>query len=50
MSKWPLKRAHHRNPARPQAPPADTIIITGPSRTKTRKRPPPTPQETPNSN
>src|SRR5665647_1923938 len=31
MSKWPLKRAQHRNPARPQAPPADTITITGPS-------------------
>jgi hypothetical protein len=32
MSKWPLKRAHHRDPVRPEAPPTDTIVITGPSR------------------
>jgi hypothetical protein len=43
MSKWPLKRAHHRNPARPQAPPGDTIIITGPSRPESRKRQPTSP-------
>ena len=38
MSKWPLKRAHHRDPARPEAPPTDTIVITGPSRPAPRKR------------
>ena len=32
MSKWPLKRAHHRDLARPEAPPTETIVITGPSR------------------
>ena len=26
---WPVKRAQHRNPARPQASPRDTIVITG---------------------
>jgi hypothetical protein len=40
MSKWPLKRAHHRDPARPEALPTDTIVITGPSR--------PAPRETSN--
>jgi hypothetical protein len=38
MSKWPLKRAHHRSPARPEAHPRYTIVITGPSRTAPRKR------------
>ena len=38
MSKWPLKRAHHRDPARPEALPTDTIVITGPSRPAPRKR------------
>jgi len=38
ISKWPLKRAQHRNPDRPQAPPTDTIVITGPSRPAPRKR------------
>jgi hypothetical protein len=38
MSKWPLKRPQHRSPARPEAHPRDTIIITGPSRTAPRKR------------
>jgi len=40
MSKWPVKRAEHRNPARPQAPPRDTIVITGPSRTTSQRRQP----------
>jgi hypothetical protein len=40
MSKWPLKRAQHRNSPQPQAPPAETITITGPSRTDPRKRRP----------
>ena len=38
MSNWPVKRAHHRDPARPSAPPRDTIVITGPSRTAPQKR------------
>jgi hypothetical protein len=38
MSKWPLKRAHHRDPAHPEAPPTDTIVITGPSQPAPRKR------------
>jgi len=38
MSKWPLKRACHRDPARPEAPPTDTIVITGPSQPAPRKR------------
>jgi hypothetical protein len=38
MSKWPLKRAHHRDPARPEAPATQTIVITGPSRPAPRKR------------
>jgi len=38
MSKWPLKRAHHRDQARPEAPPTDTIVITGPSQPAPRKR------------
>jgi hypothetical protein len=38
MSKWPLKRALHRDPARPEAPPTDTIVITGPSQPAPRKR------------
>jgi hypothetical protein len=40
MSKWPLKRAHHRNPVRPHAPPRDTIVITGPSKMEPRRRQP----------
>ncbi len=40
MSKWPLKRAVHRNTPQPQAPPAETITITGPSRTEYKKRRP----------
>ena len=43
MSKWPLKRAQHRNPDRPQVPATDTIIITGapPGRApKTQAHPP----------
>jgi hypothetical protein len=38
ISKWPLKRAHHRDPPRPEALPTDTIVITGPSRPAPRKR------------
>ncbi|MHB1920539.1 MAG: hypothetical protein ACYCSX_18005, partial [Acidimicrobiales bacterium] len=40
MSNWAVKRAHHRSPARPKAPPRDTIVITGPSRTAPQKRRP----------
>jgi hypothetical protein len=40
MSNWPVKRAEHCNPARPQARPGDTIVITGPSRTTPQKRQP----------
>ncbi len=40
MSRWAVKRACHRNPARPNAPPRDTIVITGPSRTASQKRQP----------
>jgi hypothetical protein len=40
MSNWSVKRAHHRNPAPPEAPPRDTIVITGPSRTAPQKHRP----------
>ena len=40
MSNWPVKGACHRNPAQPKAPPRDTIVITGPSRTAPQKRRP----------
>ena len=40
LSNWAVKRAHHHNPARPKAPPRDTIVITGSSRTAPQKRRP----------
>jgi hypothetical protein len=42
--------AQHRSPARPQAPPGDTIVITGPSRPLSRRRQPtgPAPGSDPN--
>ncbi|MHB1886200.1 MAG: hypothetical protein ACYCVV_14565 [Acidimicrobiales bacterium] len=43
MSKWPKKRAEHANPPRPAAPPRDTILIVGASRTESRSRGAPSP-------